>query len=65
MRKVIPLAGLAVLLAYTTTPARAWEPTHPIEIIVPAGTGGGADQMARTDPGHHQPSTICRSSRWS
>src|SRR6476620_7757042 len=40
MRKVIPLAGLAVLLAYTTTPARAWEPTHPIEIIVPAGTGG-------------------------
>ena len=51
MRKVIPLAGLAVLLAYTTTPAQAWEPTHPIEIIVPAGTGGGADQMARTVQG--------------
>ena len=25
----------------------AWEPTKSIEFIVPAGTGGGADQMAR------------------
>jgi tripartite-type tricarboxylate transporter receptor subunit TctC len=25
----------------------AWEPTGPVEIVVPAGTGGGADQMAR------------------
>jgi len=32
-------------------PAQAWEPTHPIEIIVPAGTGGGADQMARVTQG--------------
>ena len=28
-------------------PALAWEPTKPVEFIVPAGTGGGADQMAR------------------
>ena len=27
--------------------AAAWEPTKPVEFIVPAGTGGGADQMAR------------------
>ena len=27
--------------------AHAWEPTKPIEFVVPAGTGGGADQMAR------------------
>jgi len=27
--------------------AVAWEPTKPIEFVVPAGTGGGADQMAR------------------
>jgi len=27
--------------------AAAWEPTKTIEFIVPAGTGGGADQMAR------------------
>ena len=32
-------------------PAHAWEPTKPIEIIVPAGTGGGADQMARAMQG--------------
>ncbi|ARN24050.1 tricarboxylate transporter [Piscinibacter gummiphilus] len=27
--------------------AFAWEPSKPIEFVVPAGTGGGADQMAR------------------
>jgi tripartite-type tricarboxylate transporter receptor subunit TctC len=27
--------------------ANAWEPTRTVEFIVPAGTGGGADQMAR------------------
>ena len=42
---------LAGTLALTSAPAFAWEPTHPIEIIVPAGTGGGADQMARTMQG--------------
>ena len=25
----------------------AWEPTKPVEFVVPAGTGGGADQMSR------------------
>jgi len=25
----------------------AWQPTKPVEFIIPAGTGGGADQMAR------------------
>ena len=25
----------------------AWQPTRTVEFIVPAGTGGGADQMAR------------------
>jgi tripartite-type tricarboxylate transporter receptor subunit TctC len=29
----------------------AWEPTRTVEIIVPAGTGGGADQMARVVQG--------------
>ncbi|MSO66822.1 MAG: tripartite tricarboxylate transporter substrate binding protein [Pseudolabrys sp.] len=34
------------------TPATAaWEPTRPVEFIIPAGTGGGADQMARTIQG--------------
>ena len=31
--------------------ARAWEPTKNVEFIIPAGTGGGADQMARAVQG--------------
>src|SRR5262249_58349731 len=37
---------LTVLIAVPLT-AAAWEPTKPIDFVVPAGTGGGADQMAR------------------
>ncbi len=41
-------AGLAVAALGMTLPAAAaWEPTKPVEFVVPAGTGGGADQMAR------------------
>jgi tripartite-type tricarboxylate transporter receptor subunit TctC len=36
-----------VVLGLSATPAAAWEPTKPVEFVVPAGTGGGADQMAR------------------
>ena len=42
----VALAGCAVLAAQSMS-ALAWEPTKPIEFVVPAGTGGGADQMAR------------------
>jgi tripartite-type tricarboxylate transporter receptor subunit TctC len=45
------VACLGGLLALSSAPAMAWEPSHPIEIIVPAGTGGGADQMARAMQG--------------
>ena len=38
------VAGAALTLA---GPAKAWEPSKPVEFVVPAGTGGGADQMAR------------------
>jgi tripartite-type tricarboxylate transporter receptor subunit TctC len=38
--------ALVVLLA-AVIPATAWEPTKPVEFVIPAGTGGGADQMAR------------------
>ncbi|MFM8899030.1 MAG: tripartite tricarboxylate transporter substrate binding protein [Burkholderiales bacterium] len=37
----------AALFAATAALAAPWEPTKPIEFVVPAGTGGGADQMAR------------------
>jgi len=39
--------ALALLVGAARTAHGAWEPTKPIEFIVPAGTGGGADQMAR------------------
>jgi len=41
-------AAVAVTLALTgPVHAQAWEPTKPINFVIPAGTGGGADQMAR------------------
>jgi putative tricarboxylic transport membrane protein len=40
-------ALIAIAGACASLGAAAWEPTKPIEFIVPAGTGGGADQMAR------------------
>ena len=39
--------AFALLGALACVPASAWEPTKPVEFVVPAGTGGGADQMAR------------------
>jgi len=43
------IAAVAISAAamLATTAHAAWEPTKPVEFVVPAGTGGGADQMAR------------------
>jgi tripartite-type tricarboxylate transporter receptor subunit TctC len=43
-KTIIAALGLVGAMA---TPAFAWEPTKSVEFVVPAGTGGGADQMAR------------------
>jgi putative tricarboxylic transport membrane protein len=40
-------AALAAATLAALAPAFAWEPNKTVEFIVPAGTGGGADQMAR------------------
>ena len=45
MKAASGLIAIAALGAAGT--ASAWEPTKPVEFVVPAGTGGGADQMAR------------------
>src|ERR1041384_4262575 len=51
------LAATAALGASHIAASAAWEPVRPVEFIIPAGTGGGADQMARTLQGivtkHH------------
>ena len=46
-RLVSVLLALAVVLGLALPAIAAWEPTKQIEFVVPAGTGGGADQMAR------------------
>jgi tripartite-type tricarboxylate transporter receptor subunit TctC len=38
------LGAMAMLIA---APVQAWEPKKPVEFIIMAGTGGGADQIAR------------------
>jgi putative tricarboxylic transport membrane protein len=40
-------AVIAGSLALSTGAMAAWEPTKQIEFVIPAGQGGGADQMAR------------------
>ena len=49
--KPLRLAAIATFTAaaFVAAPAHAqgWEPNKTVEFIVPAGTGGGADQMAR------------------
>jgi putative tricarboxylic transport membrane protein len=44
-RSFFLLAAAVVFLPRSA--AAAWQPTKPVEFVIPAGTGGGADQMAR------------------
>lgn len=41
------VSGVALAVAMASSAVAAWQPTRTVEFIVPAGTGGGADQMAR------------------
>jgi len=47
MKLDVVIALVLALLVAVPAVAGAWEPTKPIDFVVPAGTGGGADQMAR------------------
>ncbi len=52
--KILRNAGVLAFAfgaAFTAVKAQAWEPTKNVEFIIPAGTGGGADQMARAIQG--------------
>ncbi len=53
MNTKIALAVSAVFAAVLSpsVQAQTWEPTKNVEFIIPAGTGGGADQMARAVQG--------------
>ncbi|MBI5026768.1 MAG: tripartite tricarboxylate transporter substrate binding protein, partial [Nitrospirae bacterium] len=45
--KISILVCTVALMCLSIGIASAWEPTKPVEFIVPAGTGGGADVMAK------------------
>jgi putative tricarboxylic transport membrane protein len=54
MKKVFSLSRLFAVLVcslslvfLSAVTATAWQPNKPVEFVVPAGTGGGADVMAR------------------
>ncbi len=49
LSSAVRLAAVAAACAISPVHAQSggWEPTKSVEFIVPAGTGGGADQMAR------------------
>jgi putative tricarboxylic transport membrane protein len=44
-------AAIVLCAAPLSAAQAAWEPSRPVEFIIPAGPGGGADQMARTIQG--------------
>src|SRR5215204_5419508 len=51
-------AATALALLCATPALAAWEPTKPIEIIVPFPPGGSSDQMARTIQGAIQKNNL-------
>ena len=53
IRTASAVAGVlaAAFVSGAQAQAQAWEPTKNVEFIIPAGTGGGADQMARAVQG--------------
>ncbi|HWO43737.1 MAG TPA: tripartite tricarboxylate transporter substrate-binding protein [Candidatus Eisenbacteria bacterium] len=45
--RILALASASFFFAFHNHASAAWQPTKPVEFVIPAGTGGGADQMAR------------------
>jgi len=43
---LVSVCSLSLILSFAVM-ADAWQPNKPVEFVVPAGSGGGADQMAR------------------
>ena len=50
LKLVLPFAALSLGIGCAAS-AHAWEPTKPVEIVVPFGAGGATDQMARSIQG--------------
>jgi tripartite-type tricarboxylate transporter receptor subunit TctC len=50
-RRSVLLGTTLAAIAPAARAQRGWEPMRPVQFVVPAGTGGGADQMARVIQG--------------
>src|SRR4051795_12319398 len=50
-RRSVLLGTALAAIAPAAQALRGWEPMRPVQFVVPAGTGGGADQMARVIQG--------------
>lgn len=50
VKRSLYLAGVSLALCHVGV-AAAWEPTKPVEVVVPFGAGGATDQMARSIQG--------------
>jgi tripartite-type tricarboxylate transporter receptor subunit TctC len=46
-KALVGVMGAGLVASVSTSALAAWEPDKQVEFVVPAGTGGGADQMAR------------------
>jgi putative tricarboxylic transport membrane protein len=46
-RRMVVFICVLVFCFFSIGIADAWQPNKPVEFVVPAGSGGGADQMAR------------------
>ena len=51
MKTSLKVVAAALVAFSPAIQAQTWEPTKNVEFIIPAGTGGGADQMARAVQG--------------
>jgi putative tricarboxylic transport membrane protein len=47
LTKLATAIGVSLAAFAHNASAQTWAPSKPVEFVVPAGTGGGADQMAR------------------
>jgi putative tricarboxylic transport membrane protein len=47
IRNAVLVVAVLSLAVASNVNAQSWEPSKSVEFVVPAGTGGGADQMAR------------------
>ena len=62
LKRLFPVVVLAAFTCHTPATLAAWQPTKTVEFVVPAGTGGGADQMARLIQGIVTKNNLMKSS---